>query len=50
VIKDRATGQRMMLYLNSTKGNGEKHDKGFCAVFKQHYCSSFILFYDQIIT
>ena len=40
----------MMLYLNSTKGNGEKHDKDFREVLKAYYCSSFILLYDQIIT
>jgi hypothetical protein len=41
VIKERATGQRMMLYLNSTKENGEKHDRDFRAVIKSVLSSLF---------
>ena len=42
MIKERAAGQRIMLYLNSTKRNGEKHDRDLRAVLKAHSCSKFI--------
>ena len=49
MIKERAAAQRIMLYLNSTKRNGGKHDRDFGAVLKAHYCSKFISFMIKLL-